>query len=383
MFWPLNAIFLWLFWQYGLHQRKIFLRGKDFVLMGYVMPKIRFISNQLAKHHSNGRFHPESPQRIEILEQWLESHPDDRISYEIWDEQASEAEITSVHATAHYRLVERTQSTMGFFHFDGDTAANQYSFEAARQAVDVGKKSVWESDLDTSVFCLTRPPGHHATRGAAQGFCLFNNIAIATHLAIQEKKYHRIAILDVDHHFGNGTAYIHEENPNILYASVHASPRIAYPGTGFVDEIGEGDGRGFNICVPLDFRASEVDFGLAFDQLLNPIVRQFDPDFLAISIGFDAFEKDPIGVLGVTAEGFGLIGAYLQQLASELKIPCAHFLEGGYNIQMLPALLQSYISPFIDPEKSPPKSAKPLTPKLQTSTTLERLKTLFGEYWEL
>ena len=348
------------------------------------MSNIRFISNELAKHHSNGRFHPESPQRIEILEQWLQSHPDDRISYELLAEVASEADITSVHAPQHYHLVEKTQETEGFFHFDGDTAANQYTFDAARQAVAVGKKSVWESDLDTSVFCLTRPPGHHATRGAAQGFCIFNNIAAATELAIQEKKYHRIAILDVDHHFGNGTANIHENTPNILYASVHASPRIAYPGnSGYVDEIGKGEGRGFNICVPLDFRATEADIGLAFDQLILPIISQFRPDFLAISVGFDAFEQDPLGVLGVTNEGFGLIGSHIQQIASELKIPCAHFLEGGYNIQMLPTLLQSYISPLIHPEKDLSMSAKSLKPKSQTTATLERLNTLLGEYWEL
>lgn len=347
------------------------------------MPNIRFISNQLAKHHSNGRFHPESPQRIEVLEQWLQTHPDHRLSYETCDELASEADITSVHALQHYHLVEKTQGIEGFFNFDGDTAANQFTFETARQAVAVGKKAVWESDLDTSVFCLTRPPGHHATRGAAQGFCIFNNIAIATELAILKKKYQRIAILDVDHHFGNGTAYIHGENPKILYASVHASPMISYPGTGFVDEIGEGEGRGYNICVPLDFRATEADIGLAFDQLLLSIIFQFRPDFLAISVGFDAFEQDPIGVLGVTKEGFGLIGTYIHHIVSELKIPCAHFLEGGYNIQMLPALLQSYISPLIHPETDPPKSAKPLKPKSQTVTTLDRLNKVLHEFWEL
>lgn len=347
------------------------------------MVNVRFISNQLAKHHSNGRFHPESPKRIEVLEHWLQSHPDERISYETCSESASEAEITSVHSPNHYRLVEKTQATEGFFHFDGDTAANQFSFEAARQAVAVGKKALWESDRSSSIFCLTRPPGHHATRGAAQGFCIFNNIAIATDLAIQNKKCHRIAILDVDHHFGNGTAYIHEENPNILYASIHASPRIAYPGTGFVDEIGEGEGRGYNICVPLGFRSTEADFGLAFDQLLYPIVHEFNPDFLAISVGFDAYEKDPIGVLGVTTEGFGLIGNYLQQLASELQIPCAHFLEGGYNIPMLSDLLKAYISPFLDPGENPSKSMTRLTPKPHTVAILERSSQLLKDYWEL
>lgn len=325
-------------------------------------------------------FHPESAQRIEVIEEWLHSQKDDQISYDILDQSASRDDILVTHSLDHYSLIERSQGQTGHFYFDGDTAANNYTFEAARQAVSVGKKAIWESDRNTSIFALVRPPGHHATRASPGGFCIFNNIAIATELALVQKKFQRIAIIDFDHHFGNGTAYIHEKNPNILYFSTHADPRISYPGCGFVDEIGVEEGRGYNVLVPLGYRASEADLQIAFEELIQPIIFQFKPQFLAISAGFDAYERDPIGVLGVTVDGFSVIGTYIKQIASELEIPFAHFLEGGYNIQSLPNLVSSYIAPFIQDQE---KRSHLLEPSDQTIATVNRSKGLLSDYWQL
>ncbi|MFX1285134.1 MAG: histone deacetylase [Promethearchaeota archaeon] len=344
------------------------------------MAKINFISNLLSKKHSCGMFHPESAQRIEIIEEWLHSQKNDQISYDILDQPASKDEILVTHSLDHYSLIERSQGQTGHFYFDGDTAANNYTFEASRQAVAVGKKAIWESDRNTSIFALVRPPGHHATRTSPGGFCIFNNIAIATELAIVQKKFQRIAIIDFDQHFGNGTAYIHEKNPNILYFSTHADPRISYPGCGFVEEIGKGDGRGYNVPVPLGYRASEADLQFVFEELIQPIIFQFKPQFLAISAGFDAYERDPIGILGVTVDGFSVIGKYINRIASELEIPFAHFLEGGYNIQSLPTLVSSYITPFIQDRV---ETSHLLEPSDQTIATVNRSKGLLGDYWQL
>lgn len=344
---------------------------------------INFISNSKAKKHSIGRFHPESAQRIEAIEQWLYSQSDVKIQYEVQEEQASKEDILAVHSSDHYELVEKTKGVTGHFYFDADTGANDHTFEAASQAVAVGKKAILESDQTSSIFALVRPPGHHATRSSPGGFCIFNNIAIAAELALEQKIYSRVAILDFDHHFGNGTAYIHERNPNILYISTHASPQISYPGSGWLEEQGTEEGCGFNVCVPLGYRASEADLQLAFDQLLLPILFQFKPQFLAISAGFDAYEKDPIGVLGVTTEGFSMIGAYIHQIASELNIPFANYLEGGYNIQMLPTLVSAYIDPLIHPEKYQDQPFQSFNPSSQTISTIDRAKVLFKDYWEL
>jgi acetoin utilization deacetylase AcuC-like enzyme len=351
---------------------------------------IRFLTNSLAKKHSNGRFHPESAQRIQTIEEWIHSGTEDRISYDYLNESAKKEEILSVHSSDHYMWIKKTKNQSGgHFYFDADTGANEYTFEAARQAVAVGIKAIWDSTRNSSVFALVRPPGHHATRSNPQGFCIFNNIAIATKLAILRKKYKRIAIIDFDHHFGNGTAYIHEKNPNILYISTHADPRIAYPACGYVDEIGKDEGRGYNICVPLMYKASESDIKTAFEELILPIIWQFKPEFLAISSGFDAYERDPIGVLGVTENGFTLIGAYMNHITNELKIPMANFLEGGYSIQMLPILLSSYITPIIHPERQDylteyiSKTSASLKPRKETFSTIDQAKKLLSDFWEL
>lgn len=347
------------------------------------MPNIRVISNSLAKKHSNSYSHPESAQRIEIIEEWLSINPDNHITHEILSDFATREEILTVHSDDYYRLIEKTQGYGGYFLFTMDTGANSYTFDAARQAVAIGKSAILESDHRTSIFALVRPPGHHATRSAAQGFCIFNNISIATEIALQQKKYQRIAIIDFDNHFGNGTAYNHEENPDILYISTHASPKICYPGSGHYDEIGRGDGKGFNIPIPLWYRANEIDIQFVFEQLILPIIHQFKPEFLAISAGFDAYEKDPLGVLGVTKEGFSIIGAYIQLISQELNIPLANFLEGGYNIQDLPDLIFSYITPLIYPDQDYLKNKISNEPLSQTISTINRSKKLLSEYWEL
>ncbi|MHA1976067.1 MAG: histone deacetylase family protein [Candidatus Hodarchaeales archaeon] len=347
------------------------------------MNSIRFISNALAKKHSNGKFHPESPQRIEMIENWVTTHLSDSISFEISDKMANKDDILSVHTDDHHSLIEKTKNYEGHFYFDADTAANSYSYEAAMQAAQIGIQAVLESSLDTHVFCLVRPPGHHATQHSPGGFCIFNNIAVGSQVALNKKKYRRIAILDFDHHFGNGTAYINESNPNILYISTHADPRISYPGCGFSDEIGFGEGRGFNVPIPLGYRASEADLKLCFDTLINPIIYQFKPDFLAISAGFDAFERDPIGVLGVTVGGFSYIGKILKEITDDLKIPHAHFLEGGYNINLLPELVSAYISPFIGESDTIGKINPSLQVKEETKATIQSSKSVLREYWTL
>lgn len=347
------------------------------------MTKISFLTNTLGKKHSNGRFHPESPQRLEVIENWIQYENNPSISLESEDKNAAVEDILSVHSEDHYNLIEKTKNYEGHFYFDADTAANKYSYEAAMQAVYIGKKAIFESTVKNSIFCLVRPPGHHATRYSPQGFCLFNNIAIGAQMALLEKKYQRIAIIDFDHHFGNGTAYIHEKNPKILYISTHASPTIAYPGSGFIDEIGKGDGKGFNIPIPLGYRATEADISIVFKSLFEPILEQFKPEFLAVSAGFDAYERDPLGVLGVSQDGFAIIGTYISKIASNFRIPVANYLEGGYNIQKQPDLIGSYIEPLIqgyDEEigNQPVQQVKP-----ETTQTIQRAKQILTDYWKL
>jgi len=343
---------------------------------------IHFLLNKEGKKHSNGAFHPESAQRIEAVESWFSTQINPNITYEYNNIEAPREDIEIIHSANYYDLIKKTQGIDQYFRFDADTSANAYTFQAASQAVEIGKIAITQSNLSKSIFALVRPPGHHATQTTPMGFCIFNNIAIATQFALNKSLYKRIAIIDFDHHFGNGTAYIHEYNPSILYISTHADPRRAYPGTGFVEEIGKGDGRGFNICIPLGIRATEIDISLAFQRVLTPILYQFKPEILAISAGFDGYERDPIGILGISLEGFGLIGQILNNIALDLNIPVAHFLEGGYNIKMFPLLISNYVQSFFNNNDS--KNEKKIEKAQdQTTLTLNKAQSLLKDFWEI
>ena len=346
------------------------------------MVHIHFLLNQEGKKHSNGTFHPESAQRIEVIESWLSSQNNPNITFEYSNKEASREDVEIIHSSNYYDLIKKTQGIEQYFRFDADTSANSYTYKAAIQAVEIGKIAMTQSNTSKSTFALVRPPGHHATQTSPMGFCIFNNIAIATQFALNNNFFKRIAIIDFDQHFGNGTAYIHERNPSILYISTHADPRMAYPGSGFVEEIGKGDGRGFNVCIPLGYHATEVDINLAFQRILTPIILQFKPEVLAISAGFDGYERDPIGILGISSEGFGLIGQIINNIALDLNIPVAHFLEGGYNIKMLPLLVSSYVQSFFSTENN--KDIEKIEQAQdQTILTLKKAQTLLKDYWEI
>lgn len=348
------------------------------------MNQIKFLTHTSAKKHINGRFHPESPERLKILETWINQA---NMELEILDRQATKEEILSVHSSNLYEMVKKTDGINGSFRFDADTSASTYTFKASTEAVATGITAIERATTDISYFALVRPPGHHAYRSMPGGFCIFNNIAIASTLALKRDWYQKIAIIDFDQHYGNGTAAIMGSNPYVLYFSSHASPNIAFPGLGYIDELGEGSGKGTSIAIPLNYRATEADFFYAFESVIAPICLQFQPDLIAISAGFDAYEKDGIGVLGISVNGFEIIGKLIKHLARTLDAPVAHFLEGGYNIKDLPDLLASYVKPFYTPEEDILSSSMKdeLRDKTQehTSQVIDRLKDLLRDYWEV
>ncbi|MFX0149268.1 MAG: histone deacetylase family protein [Candidatus Hodarchaeota archaeon] len=348
------------------------------------MNEIKFLTHTFAKKHINGRFHPESPERLVVLENWIKQS---NLNLELLDRQATKEEILSVHSSNLYEMVKKTDGIDGSFRFDADTSASAYTFKASTGAVATGITAIERATTDVSYFALVRPPGHHAYRSMPGGFCIFNNIAIATTLALKRDWYRKIAIIDFDQHYGNGTAAIMGSNPNVLYFSTHASPNIAFPGLGYIDELGEGSGIGSSVAIPLNYRATEADFFYAFESVITPICLQFQPEMIAISVGFDAYEKDVIGVLGISIKGFEIIGRLLKHLAQTLDAPVAHFLEGGYNIKDLPTLMESYVKPFNTPGKEVLSSSMKdrLMDKTQEHTfnVIERLKGLLSNYWKI
>ena len=247
-------------------------------------------------------------------------------------EPAPEDVLTTVHDPAYLDRVKE-MSEAGGGYFAPDTGLNEHSWDAALLASGAAVGSV-ESVLDgTAAFAVARPPGHHAGSGYAMGFCLLNHAAVAAEYA-RSRGASRVAILDWDVHHGNGTQDIFYDDGDVLYLSVHQSP--FYPGTGAAGEVGKGDGRGRTVNVPLPRGSAEEEYGAAFEGVLLPVLKEFRPEVLIISAGFDAHAADPIGGMRLSSESFGRFATQVTTLAHEIgAAPPALVLEGGYNLEAL------------------------------------------------
>jgi len=243
---------------------------------------------------------------------------------------ATTDELRAVHTAGH---IDRVKSTHGRTHrFDPDTQAGPHSYEAALLAagsvVDAVDR-VLAGDLDRA-FCAVRPPGHHAEADRAMGFCLFNNVAVGAARALAAG-LRRVAVVDFDVHHGNGTQHIFEDDPRVLYVSTHAYP--FYPGTGGLDEVGEGKGEGFTVNLPLPATMGDAEYGRIYGEIVEPAVRTYDPELVLVSAGFDPHRDDPLAGMAVTERGFGRIAAScLAGASGSAKGRAIFVLEGGYDL---------------------------------------------------
>ena len=247
-------------------------------------------------------------------------------------EPAPEGILKTVHDPAYLDRV-REMSAAGGGYFAPDTGLNEHSWDAALLASGAAVGAV-ESSLDGTVaFAVARPPGHHAGSDYAMGFCLLNHTAVAAEYA-RSRGVGRVAILDWDVHHGNGTQDIFYGDGDVVYLSVHQSP--FYPGTGAAKEVGGGDGQGRTVNVPLPRGSAEEDYGTVFEGVFSPVLREFRPEIIIISAGFDAHAADPIGGMRLASESFGRFAARVASLSHEIgAAPPALVLEGGYDLEAL------------------------------------------------
>lgn len=286
--------------------------------------------SRYADHHQDPG-HVESPERIEALNRMVE----EEIAFPylpIEPRPATEKELELIHTRAYVRLVRSTAGRERVV-LDPDTSASQLSWETACLAAG-GVLRAADLVLEGRVrnaLALVRPPGHHAEADAARGFCLFNNIAIAAEHLVRERGLARILIADWDLHHGNGTQHAFYDRSDVLFFSTHQYP--CYPGSGHWSETGEGRGEGFTLNVPLAPGKGDGDYAFIYRNFLGPVARQFKPEFILVSAGFDIAGGDPLGGMDVSSRGFGTLAAGLTRLADDLcDGRLVVVLEGGYNL---------------------------------------------------
>jgi len=281
--------------------------------------------------HDPGFGHPERPDRLRAL---LDHLDDARALVRLGARPAAEDELVLVHTPAH---VEHAAATAGHRRvaLDPDTTTSPGSYEAARLAagsVLVLCEAVLAGEVRNG-FALVRPPGHHAERARAMGFCLFNNVAVAA-AVLRQRGMRRVAIIDWDLHHGNGTQHLFEHDPDVLYVSTHQYPY--YPGTGAVEEVGLGAGAGRTLNLPFPAGFGDAEYTHAFREVVTPVLRQFAPDFILLSAGFDCDYRDPLGGMSVTPAGFAGMAQALRGVADEVAgSRLVAVLEGGYDLGAL------------------------------------------------
>lgn len=287
--------------------------------------------------------HPERVGRAEVM-QVVASEWRGRGGVEVEPPYVTTEQLTRVHDPDYVSLIRETAGRA--VALDPDTVTSPDSWHVARLAAGAACHAV-DAVLDgtaTRACALVRPPGHHAERNRAMGFCLFNNIAVAAAHA-RARGITRVAVVDIDVHHGNGTEQAFYTDPSVLFISSHQFPY--YPGTGPADAIGEGAGTGFTVNIPLAAGCTDADYVHVYGAVVVPVLQQFEPGLILVSAGFDAHEADPLGGMRVTTRGFGRLLAMLAAVSDEV---CGGRVvavtEGGYDLPALAGSLREMLRVF-------------------------------------
>ncbi|MFU8804656.1 MAG: histone deacetylase [Bradymonadaceae bacterium] len=326
--------------------------------------------------HDPGRHHPESPARLRAIARAVTdaapAHIDKRKPH-----PAQRRWIEAVHAPTYIDRLDDLREKSA--NLDADTTISPGSIDAAYLAAGCAIDAVTALADGTHrrAFALVRPPGHHAERDHAMGFCLLNNIAIAAEHARRELGFKRVMIIDWDVHHGNGTQHSFYDRRDVLFFSTHLFP--FYPGTGAVEEVGRGDGLGYNVNVPLPSGMGDGDYALAFQKILLPIAAEFEPDLVLVSAGFDAHQDDPLGGMNLTEQGFAHLCGLCAQIADRhARGRLALILEGGYDVDALAASALACIDVLggAMPCDPPPPSARGIN-------AVDSARRMHERYWTL
>jgi len=340
------------------------------------------VKDERYMNHVMGGYHPESPQRLEVIYAMLED-PDMVGNFkEVPVRRAEKEELLLVHSRDYVDKIAATEGKE-YTYLDPDTQTSAGSYEAALLAAGgfcEAISMVNSGELDNA-FALVRPPGHHAERDRAMGFCLFNNVAVGARYAQESLNLNRILVVDWDLHHGNGTQHSFEDDPSILYFSTHQYPY--YPGTGAFKETGIGRGEGYTVNVPLSTGYGDGEFIGTFEEILKPIALEFEPEIILVSTGIDIYMDDPLGGMNVTPEGFAGLTRSIMEIAQACcggKVVIT--LEGGYSLEGLRDSVKEVLKEMAGISNTNISDILAKADKDMLNFVVERVKEVHRPYWK-
>ncbi len=345
------------------------------------MRKVGIVKDKRYMEHDMGAYHPENPKRLEVIYEMLEDSDIKDKFIEIPPREATKEEICYIHSLEYLDMIAQTEGKPHVT-LDPDTSTCEKSYRVALLAAGglcEAIAHVIEGKVENA-FALIRPPGHHAERSRAMGFCIFNNVAIGARYAQKVHSIEKVLIVDWDLHHGNGTQHAFEDDPTVLYFSTHQYPY--YPGTGSFEEQGIGEGKGFIVNVPLSYGYGDAEYAEIYRSLLTPIATEFDPDLILVSAGFDIYEGDPLGGMSVSPTGFAALTRALMQMADK----CCNgrlviTLEGGYNLNGLRQSVKAVLKELLDMSFTDPAQVAEKAREDMVSRVIDRVKQVHSAYW--
>ena len=332
--------------------------------------------------HCMGPAQLECPERVWAIHALLQEPEWQGALHEVAPRRAEKSELLRVHSPEYIQKLEATEGKDNVY-LDPDTSTSPLSHETALLAAGGLCRSIEmvHAGLLDNAFALVRPPGHHAERAAAKGFCLYNNVAIGARYARQTLGLKRILIVDWDVHHGNGTQHCFEDDPSVLFFSIHRS--FLYPGGGSVREIGKRDGKGFTVNVPLLPGFGDGEYVALFEKLLKPIALEFKPDLILVSAGFDIHVNDPLGGMRVTPKGFAAMTRSILDIADACCGGKAVMsLEGGYGLEGLRDSVREVLREMAGKQFTDKLAAMQTASHRKIAVTLWRVKRVHGKYWK-
>ena len=310
------------------------------------MRRTGYVYDERYLRHDPGSWHPERPDRLRAIHKNLKESGILELLVRIPPYPAPLQWVERLHDPDYIRRFQEACSRGKSIFEVPDCGICPESYDIALLAaggVMAAVDGVMKGEVDNA-FCAVRPPGHHAERNRALGFCFFNNAALAAVYLLENYGLERVAIVDWDVHHGNGTQHLLEYEARVFYLSLHESPEYCYPGTGRREEIGKGPGKGFTLNLPFPPQSSDDDYLTALHDEALPRLREFAPQFLLISAGFDAHQKDPLAHINLSRNAYRQMGQALLDLALETgNGRLITVLEGGYNLEVLEECTEDHV----------------------------------------